>query len=131
MTNRFKEEEPQYANDIKLPVLVATNDTAELLAYALQGIGRIFREGYRYKKSGVLLTNLVPAHQIQTNLFDTKDRERSQRLMAVVDHLNTQLGAGTIQYAVAGLTPGWITRSARRSPRYTTRWEELVVVQAI
>jgi DNA polymerase V len=103
----------------------------ELLAYALQGIERIFQKGYRYKKAGVMLTGLVPVHQQQTNLFDTKDRERSQRLMAAVDYINTQMGAGTMQYAAVGLKPRWIVRCARRSPRYTTRWEEFVVVQAL
>jgi DNA polymerase V len=130
MTNRFQAEEPQYQNEISMSLPVATNDTAELFAYALRGLEQIFRPGFRYKKAGVMLTGLVPAHQIQTNLFDTKDRERSATLMAVVDYINTHMGAGTIQYAVVGRTPRWRMRSARRSPRYTTRWEELVVVQA-
>jgi DNA polymerase V len=130
MTNRFKEDEPQYHNELRLPLPVATNDTAELLRYALRGIEQIFQEGYRYKKAGVMLTGLVPAHRIQTHLFDTKDRERSARLMAVIDHINTQMGSGTLQYAAAGLKPRWTMRSARRSPRYTTKWDELVVVRA-
>jgi DNA polymerase V len=131
MTNRFKEDDPQYHNELRLPLPVATNDTSELLTYALRGIEQIFRKGYRYKKAGVMLTGLVPAHQLQTHLFDTRDRERSARLMAVVDYLNTQMGSGTVQYAAAGIKPRWIMRSARRSPRYTTKWEELVVVRAV
>jgi DNA polymerase V len=131
MANRFKEDEPQYRNEIRLPLPVATNDTAELLTYALHGTEQIFREGYRYKKAGVMLTGLVSAHRIQTHLFDTKDRERSARLMAVVDYLNTQMGSGTIHYAATGLKPRWVMRSARRSLRYTTKWEELVVVRAV
>src|SRR5215475_3157383 len=87
------------------------------------------RESYRYKKAGVILTELVPAHQVQTHLFDQHDRERSQRLMAALDAINTQWGAGTIRYAAVGLRPQWITRCGHRSPRYTTRWEELVVVR--
>jgi hypothetical protein len=61
----------------------------------------------------------------------TRDRERSARLMAVVDYLNVQMGSGTMQYATAGLKPRWIMRSTRRSPRYTMKWEELVVVRAV
>jgi DNA polymerase V len=53
LTNRFKPEEPQYHHALRLPLPVATNDTAELLSYALRGIERLFREGYRYKKAGV------------------------------------------------------------------------------
>lgn len=79
----------------------------------------------------MMLTGLVPAHQRQTHLFDTKDPERSARLMTITDHINTQMGTGTIQYAAVGLKPQWIMRRARRSPRYTTKWEELVQVKAV
>jgi DNA polymerase V len=129
-TNQFSDE-PQYHNAVTLTLPVATSDTAELLAYALCGMEHIFREGFRYKKAGVLLTELVPAQQIQLSLFDTKDRERSARLMATMDHINTQWGAGTIRYAAVGFRNRWKMRSARRSPRYTTRWEELAEVKAL
>jgi DNA polymerase V len=89
----------------------------------------IFCEGYRYKKAGGILTALVPAHQVQTHLFDRHDRERSQRLMAALDALNTQWGAGTVRYGAVGVQPRWTMRCGRRSPRYTTRWQELVVVR--
>jgi DNA polymerase V len=131
MTNRFKEDEPQYANDIKITLPVATSDTAELIAYALAGIEHIYEDGYRYKKAGVLFTGLVPAHQIQMNLFDTRDRERAQKLMTTLDHINTQMGTGAIQYAVAGFKPRWQMRRLRMSPRYTTKWDELVVAWAV
>jgi DNA polymerase V len=127
MTNHFTDE-PQYANSVTLPLPVATQDTAELLRYALRGIAQRFREGYRYKKAGVILTALVPAHQVQTHLFDRHDRERSQRLMAALDAINTQWGTGTVRYAAVGVQPRWRMRCGHRSPRYTTRWEELVVI---
>jgi DNA polymerase V len=128
MTNRFIDE-PQYSNSVTIPLPVASQDTAELIRYALRGIEQLFREGYRYKKAGVILTELVPAHQVQRHLFDQHDRERSKRLMAAIDAINTQWGTGTVRYAAVGLRPRWIIRCARRSPRYTTRWEELVVVR--
>jgi DNA polymerase V len=128
MTNRFTDE-PQYSNSVTLLLPVATQDTAELIRYALRGIEQIFREGCRYKKAGVILTALVPAHQAQPHPFDRLDRERSQRLMAALDAINTQWGSGTVRYAATGVQPQWIMRCARRSPQYMTRWEELVVVR--
>jgi DNA polymerase V len=128
MTNRFTDE-PQYSNSMTLPLPVATQDTAELIRYALQGIEQLFRDGYRYKKVGVILTELVPAHQVQTHLFDRQDRERSQRLMAALDAINTQWGVGTVRYGAVGVQPRWRMRSTRRSPRHPTRWQELVVVR--
>ena len=43
LTNRFQENEPQYHNELRLPLPVATHDTAELLRHALRGIELIFR----------------------------------------------------------------------------------------
>jgi DNA polymerase V len=130
MTNRFTEE-PQYSNCVTIPLPVATQDTAELIRYALRGMAQLFREGYRYQKAGVILTALVPANQVQTHLFDHHDRERSQRLMTAVDAINREWDSGTIRYAAVGIKPCWIMRCARRSRRYTTRWRELVVVRAV
>jgi DNA polymerase V len=127
-TNRFADE-PQYANSVTITLPVATQDTAELIRYALRGIAQLFRAGYHYKKAGVIPTALVPTHQVQTHLFDHKDRDRSRQLMAAIDAINTQWGTGTVRYAAVGLRPRWIMRCARRSPRYTTQWEELVVVR--
>jgi DNA polymerase V len=128
MTSRFRDE-PQYSNSVTMPLPVATQDTAELIRYALRGVEQMYREGYRYQKAGVILTALVPAHQVQAHLFDQHDRERSQKLMAAIDAINTEWGSGTIRYAAMGLRPAWIMRCARRSPRYTTRWAELAVVR--
>jgi len=127
-TNRFRDE-PQYTNSATMPLPVATQDTGELITYALEGIEQLFCEGYRYKKAGVHVTELVPAYQIQAHLFDRHDRERSRRLMAAIDAINTQWGSGTVRYAAVGLQPRWRMRCVRRSPRYTTRWEELAVVR--
>jgi DNA polymerase V len=92
MTNRFTDE-PQYSNSVTMPLPVVTQDTAELIRYALRGIERIFHGGYRYQKAGVILTALVPAHQIQAHLFDRQDRERSQKLMAAIDTINREWGS--------------------------------------
>ena len=73
-----------------LTLPVAISDTAELLAYALCGMEHIFQEGFRFKKAGVMLTELVPAQQIQLSLFAMKDRERSARLMTAMDDMNRQ-----------------------------------------
>ena len=55
MTNRFTDE-PQYANSVIMALPVATQDTAELIGHALQGVEQIFHDGYRFTKAGVILT---------------------------------------------------------------------------
>ena len=100
-----------------------------VICQALGGIEQILCESYHYKKAGVILTELVPAYQVQTGLFDQYDRECSQRLGAALDVINTPWGTGTVRYGAVGVPPRWIMRCARRSPRYTTRWQKLGVVR--
>ena len=78
--------------------------TGELIRAALTGLRRIYRDGYRYKKAGVMCSALVPADQVQPDLFDRQDRPKSKRLMAALDAINDRWGAGTLNYASSGLT---------------------------
>jgi DNA polymerase V len=128
-TNEFKEG-PQYSNSLTLNLPVVTDSTSELIRCALQGIRAIYRDGYLYKKAGVILTGLVPASQTQTDLFDSKDHGRSKRLMSALDSINDRWGAGTLHYASSGISRAWKTQFYRRSPAYTTDWDALPVVNA-
>jgi DNA polymerase V len=129
MTNAFTEE-PQYRNSVTCTLPVGTDTTSALIRAALRGLRTIYRGGYRYKKAGVMVTALVPASQVQPDLFDQQDRPKSKRLMAALDAVNDRWGAGTLQYASSGLTKTWQTQCHHRSPAYTTNWDELPVVNA-
>lgn len=128
-TNEFKEG-PQYSNSLTLKLPVATDSTSDLIRSALQGIRTIYRDGYLYKKAGVILAGLVPASQIQVDLFDSQDREKSKQLMSALDAINDRWGTGTLHYASSGITKAWKAQFHRRSPGYTTHWNELPLAQA-
>jgi len=128
-TNRFKKER-YYSNleTVKLPV--ASNDTSELIRYAAEGLRAIYRKGYGYKRAGIMFSDLVSSRWIQAGLFDDRDRKQSKALMQTLDRINTQMGSGTLRYAAAGLgrDQQWKTVFKRRSPSYTTRWDQLPTV---
>ena len=67
---------------------IATADTGKLIAAAKHGLRAIWRPGYRYKKAGIMLLDLVPAASVQGALFDRPDTPRSQARMRALDHLN-------------------------------------------
>ena len=48
--------------------------------------------------------------------------------MRVVDALNRRFGRDTVTFAAAGMRRASKLRSAFRSPCYTTRWDELLLV---
>ncbi len=127
-TNRFKPDEPQYyaTRPVRLPV--ATSDSAKLIGSARAGLGAIWRNGYRYKKAGVLLLDLHPAATAQDGLFDKKDDARRVTLMRTIDRLNLRFGRDTVSFAVAGRKRPWTMQRARLSPCYTTAWNDLLRV---
>ena len=127
-TNQFKDD-PQYSNSLTVKLPVATDTTHELITAALQGIRKIWRDGFAYKKAGVMFVGLVPADQIQANLFDGNDRTRAKKLMAALDSINERFGSGTLQYASSGIAKEWKATFNRRSPAFTTSWDELPVAR--
>lgn len=126
-TDRFSDG-PQYGNSATLELAHATDDTKELLEWALRGLERIFRAGYRYKKAGVMLNGLVPARQLSMRLFGNQGFERSRRLMKAMDEINARHGRDTVRFGAAQPHARWKTRFMRRSQCYTTRLKEVLSI---
>lgn len=129
MTNRFKKEN-YYINIKTIKLSVATSDTSELIHYAHEGLKGIYRKGYLYKKAGVMFKHLYPENQIQADLFNYINFKRSKKLMQALDNVNKKMGSDTLKYAATGLTNNqrWKTVFKRRSPSYTTNWDQIVKV---
>lgn len=130
-TNGFDEEAPQYTNEFTIDLLYPTAFTPELMKQALAGLHAIYRAGYRYKKAGVSLSKITPLPVIQPDLFGEVsliEHYRQDHLMAIVDALNSIFGRDTLFFAVQGVARTWKMRQVRLSSRYTTSWDELVLV---
>jgi DNA polymerase V len=123
---------PPYANAAFAAPQTATAHTGELIAAATKALETIFRPGFRYKKAGVILLGLEPAGCRQLSLLAAppETSARSRRLMAALDAVNAKWGQGALAPAACGLAKPWAMRQARRSPRYTTVWDELPVARA-
>lgn len=123
-TNPFRQGDPQYANSSTLPLAHPTQDSRELIALATAQLRALYRQGFRYKRVGVMLLELSPVGQEQGSLFAAPPAA-SGALMQTLDQINQKLGRGAVRFAAEQLRDGWQGRSARRSPAYTTRWEDL------
>jgi len=104
-----------------------TDYNPELAKYALKALDYIFIEGYRYKKAGVLLSELTPRYSQQLPLFHTTDFEKTHRLMKVMDKLNQRWSDRKIKFSGEGMEQPWKMKSEKRSKRCTTHWDELIV----
>jgi DNA polymerase V len=130
-TNRFAEKGRQYHNAATRALSPPTSHTGDIAGAALSALDQIFRPGLRYKKAGVLLFDLIAEERAPLTLFGGGGNdERGRRLMGAFDDINRKFGRELIRYGSAGAGPGWRTNQAHRSPRYTTRWEDLPRVRA-
>ena len=126
-TGRFRAE-GWYDNSVALALPAPTDYTPELIGHARRGVEMIYRAGCRFKKAGVMLLGLVPAAPAQPVMFDATDRARARRLMQTLDHVNRRMGHRALRYAATGLRHDWRMLCAHRSPRRTTRWDELLLL---
>ena len=124
LTNYFNRKEKQYSNSIKLQLPYPTNNSIKIVKRALEGIKKIYRQGYRYKKAGVILYGLTKAKQTR-GLLDY-DRESSDSIMNTLDRINERYGSSTIRLASEGVDKSWSMRRESVSPCYTTRFDDLV-----
>lgn len=128
-TNPFRTDQLQYEGGLNLPV-IPTDDTRLIAQAALKGLRSIYRPGFAYHKAGVLLTDLVLSGQRQPDLFeDLVQTKKSKALMEAMDRINAAMGRGTIKLSAEGSDLRWAMRSENRTPRYTTRLEELAVAR--
>lgn len=130
MTDRFKPESFYY-NTKSMRLAVSTSNSPEIIRAALTGLEEIFRKDCLYKKAGIYLSELGSDSMVQTIMFDPIDRERSTRLMASLDRINTLMGKDTLTYASAGLKSPrpWHVMFNHRSNAWTTRWDQIPIVK--
>lgn len=127
-TNPFREQDAQYMASRGVTLPVATADTAQLIAAARSALGAIWRDGYRYKKAGVMLVDLVKAANVGSGLFDRRDDPRSLARMRTLDGLNTRFGRDMVTFGRTSARRPWTLRSEMLSRRFTTDWDELLAV---
>lgn len=127
-TNRFSNE-PQYGNSITRELVYSTDSTKELLEWVLKGLEHIYRPGYRYKKAGVMLNQLVPADQMTKRFFGNADFERSHCVMKAIDEINKRHGHDTVRFGLVQSKGRWQTKSLRRSQNYTTNLKEILCIK--
>ena len=132
-TSPFRSD-PQYSRSITVPLRRPSADTAQIVAAALAGLRAIYRPDYKMAKAGVMLLDLQ-SDSVQQQELALEDDDVVERghLMATLDGLNLRYGRGTVSMASAGLAGdrrAWSMKQERRTPAYTTDWNDIAVARA-
>jgi DNA polymerase V len=127
-TNAFRSDLPQYARNRVIGLSPPTNNSFTLVKTAMEALHSIFRNGYLYKKAGVIVTGMVPEREIQQDLFSETESRKLQKLMESIDTLNRKRGPA-VKIATQGTGRKWKLRQEQLSPAYSTRWKELMEIK--
>lgn len=124
-TSPFAVNEPYYSNMASEKLATPMRDTRDIIAAAMKCLERIWQDGYRYAKAGIMLNDFTPTGVSQLNLFDdVQPSPRSDELMKVLDSINHS-GLGKVWFAGRGIAPEWQMKREMLSPAYTTRWKDI------
>ena len=124
-TNNFRKDLPQYYKSIMVKTHYPTNSSIDLIKFAVSGLERIYKQGYNYKKAGVIVMGITPENTKQFTLF-TSENPKHLPLMETIDSLNKSIGQNKVKFAAQDLGRTWKMKQEKLSPRYTTKLSEII-----
>ena len=140
-TNAFREDLPQYWNFQEMRLVTPSSSTITIVKAANEVLQKLYRQGYNYKKAGVIVMGIGPNSPIQQDLFDinAEQFEKMKRLDAVIDRINKVNGTETIvlgsqQYTQkdgkgkANVFANAIKHDFK-SKNPTTRWSDIIILK--
>lgn len=124
-TNPFRQHDAQYPPTLTVPLIQPCDDIGVSQIVTNHALHRIYREGYRCKQAGIMLSCIQSNTVRQVDLFAPPPDPAREPLMQAWDRNIRQYGRGTLKVATAFKGAKWRMKQALRLPRYTTCWKEL------
>ena len=97
--DHFRQDLPFYSNSCQLKLDTPSSDTMTIVRMALNAFNNIWRDGFGYRKAGVMALDIQHGGAIQLNVFDPEDHGKLRRLMASIDGINNMYGNRSIKLA--------------------------------
>lgn len=124
-TNQFKDDYFSSAANIVFP---AALDSFRLMAQHLElAIDKIYKPDISYKKSGVIIADLVNHEYEATDLFGNESIKHD-RLLPALENIKQHFGMSAIKLAASQISNSWRMQRGFISKRYTTSIEDLLLV---
>jgi DNA polymerase V len=115
-----------FSDMVTLPF--ASNSSLTISNEALRLLKKMYEEGERYSKAGVIVTGLIPENQKQFHLFE-EENPKHVKLMQAIDKFHAKTGERKIRLGNQDLQHTWKMRQDHLSKRYTTDINELLEIQ--
>ena len=128
-TSPFQKMEIHYSNSKTIDFPIATDNSIEIVKSAILGLKLIFKKGYKYQKSGIILSGLYESKSYNNNLFSSTKDKKTKDLMRSIDYTNFRYGRSTLSLAVALSKEKWKTKKQYFSKIDTTNFDCLPTVK--
>ena len=129
-TSPFQNRYGFYSNSKRLDFPIANNNSIEIVKVAIKCLENIFKNGYRYQKAGIILSNLSESNK-SNNLFSSEKNEKINNLMKSIDNTNYKYGRSTLSIASAGIHKRWNMRKEHSSKIDTADFYFLPTIRVI
>lgn len=127
-TDPFRPVPEAYSNSATYSSTYPTDSNQEIQEWTIKTLERIFKDGYDYRKAGIILSGLVPSENLTKRMFDDERFQRQHNLMKAIDEINRKFGKDTVRFGSVKIEGNWKMKQTRKSQRYTTVWSEILTV---
>ena len=128
-TNPFSRSDEYYSGYRSMNMEMPSNDSIDIITAANSLLKTIYKRGFLYKKSGVIVGDIIPQNQVQLNLFSKNQTVNRIKLYRSVDFINQTMGRDKVQILGQGILKREKLNKENLSPCYTTRWSDLLQIQ--
>jgi DNA polymerase V len=127
-TDRFCPVPAPYSPSATYSSTYPTDSNQEIQEWTLSTLERIYNKDFEYRKAGIILSGLVPSEELTKRMFDDERFQRQHKLMKAIDAINQKFGKDTVRFGSVKTEGRWKMKQTRKSPSYTTNWQELLAV---
>ena len=131
-TNKYKDYIQQHES-AAYKFVVSTDYTPKIIEKGKLLLNKLYKKGYKYKKVGVIFSDIIDRREKKMNLFEPEDYYKNEsEIMEAVDKINIKWGKNTIKSGGAKIDSKnneWEMRRNYLSKRYTTKWDEILNVK--
>lgn len=120
---------PRISESYHFSLPVATSHTPDLIGWGKRALSQIARSGVSYKKGGVVLADFVEEGVEQPDFFaENPGQARKKQAMQAIDRINAAYGKEVVRFLAEGVERSWKGVRLHQTPRYTTCWEEFLII---
>jgi DNA polymerase V len=120
----------KYYFNMAVTLPYATNSTLTISNTAIDMLQQLYKgnENIKFKKAGVIVTELIDEDKKQLQLFD-EENPKHLELMKVMDRLNNKIGDKKVKLATQNLNLTWNMNQNHLSPKYTTNFKDILEIK--